>query len=230
MTVALQDRVRPIPRVSGDYCVCALPFPALRTVEVIGGPFSRTRSASHPRAELPRVDQGPVPGPPPLLGARGRHRRRRDGHRSADPPHELPAVAIRRTSAACCSPRTPGARTRCSGAPWIRRRGSKRRSTTWRESTRASARSTRSGKLRLVRRPLGARRVRAVRAGPADRPAGGDRRARRTRALRRRALLAVPRVDPGSAGVAASARRRRSTKRSDPTERRAVRPVAARST
>ena len=28
-------------------------------------------------AQLPRVDQGPVPGPPPLLGAGGRHRRRR---------------------------------------------------------------------------------------------------------------------------------------------------------
>ena len=54
---------------------------------------------------------------------------------------------------------------------------------------------------RLVRRPLGARRVRAVRARAADRAAGGHRAARGPHPLRRRALLAVPRLDPGRARV-----------------------------
>ena len=52
---------------------------------------------------------------------------------------------------------------------------------------------------RLVRRPLGARRLRHVRARTADRTPGGHRRARGPRLLRRRALLAVPRLDPGGA-------------------------------
>ena len=63
--------------ITADYCVCALPFPCLRTIE-LGRPFSRAEAARHPPAELPRVDQDPVPGPPSLLGRRGRDRRWRD--------------------------------------------------------------------------------------------------------------------------------------------------------
>ena len=54
---------------------------------------------------------------------------------------------------------------------------------------------------RLVRRPLGERRVRPLRPGAADRAAGRHRPARGPDLLRRRALLAVPRLDPGSARV-----------------------------
>ena len=54
---------------------------------------------------------------------------------------------------------------------------------------------------RLVRRSLGTRRVRPVRARAADRAPGRDRRAGGPRSLRRRALLALPRLDPGRARV-----------------------------
>ena len=64
-----------------------------------------------------------------------------------------------------------------------------------------SARSTRAGLARLVRRPLGARRLRHVRPGAADRSPGRHRPTRGAGPLRRRALLAVPRLDPGAPRV-----------------------------
>ena len=47
--------------------------------------------ARDPAAQLPRVDQDPAPGAPPILGEGRRHRGRRHRHRPTDPAHELPA-------------------------------------------------------------------------------------------------------------------------------------------
>ena len=129
-TVALRTEIGPL-HGAGDYAVCAAArSPCLRT-DRARAPSSPARSAGDPAAQLPRLDQDPVPGPPPVLGERGRHRRRRrDGDRPADSPHELPADQRRPPNAACCWRRTRGARTRCNGARWTRRRGSRRRWTT----------------------------------------------------------------------------------------------------
>jgi monoamine oxidase len=66
-------------QVSGDYAIITVPFSVLRHVEVLK-PFAR-EAARHPPAPLRRVGQDPVPVPPPLLGARRRHFRRRLGDR-----------------------------------------------------------------------------------------------------------------------------------------------------
>ena len=123
-------------------------------------------------------------------------------HRPADPPHELPDARPRRRRAACCWPATRGARTPRAGARWTRRRGSSRRSRTWPRSTRGSARSTRCGaSLCLVRRPLGAAAPSRC-SSPASRASSTPTScARGPGPLRRRALLAAPRLDPGRAGV-----------------------------
>ena len=73
----------------GDYAVCTLPFSVLRSVEMHHALLAR-EAARDPAAELPRLDQDPVPGPRAHLGDRGRHPRRRHRDRPADPPHELP--------------------------------------------------------------------------------------------------------------------------------------------
>ena len=74
--------------VTADYCVCALPFPCLRTDRARPTVLAR-EDARHPPAELPRFDEDPLPGPPSVLGGRGRDRRRGDRDRLADPAHEL---------------------------------------------------------------------------------------------------------------------------------------------
>ena len=53
----------------GDYAICTLPFSVLRSVEVLS-PFSQREAAGHPAAQLPRLDQDPVPGPRAHLGDR----------------------------------------------------------------------------------------------------------------------------------------------------------------
>ena len=63
--------------------------------------------------------------------------------------------------------------------------------------------------LRLVRRSVRRGRVRPVRARPGDGPASAHRAVGGPRALRRRALLAVARLDPGSARVGTPGRRGR---------------------
>src|SRR5262249_35371882 len=156
-------------------------------------------NARDPAAQLPRLDEDPVPGAAPFLGAGGRHSWRRDRHGSADPAHELSAAVERHGARRAArvvhvgAGRAPVGRDGSRDAP---RRGARRRVA----DPSADSRRIRSRhQLRVVRGSLGARRLRALCAGPADRAAGRDRPARRARALRRRALLAVPRVDPGGA-------------------------------
>ncbi len=197
----------------GDYAVCTIPFSVLRPIEMLDALLAR-QAARHPPAQLPRVDQDPVPGPRPLLGGGGRHRRRRDRHGPADPPHELPDAGPGRPRAACCCAATPGARTRSSGARWTRRRGSRRRSTT---SPAIHPRIRDEFEVRrlarLVQRPVGARRVRAVRAGAADGAPGRHRAARRAGSTSPASTARC--TTPGSRGRSnrGSAPRRRSTRR-----------------
>ena len=130
--------------VRGDYAVCTLPFSVLRTIEVAHAVLARAssgRSASSTTTPRPRSCSRSA-------SASGRTRTASSAARTVtDLPirrHELPDARPDHQRAACCSPPTPGARTRSSGARWTRRRASRRRSTTWRASTRASARCTRS--------------------------------------------------------------------------------------
>ena len=79
------------------------------------------------------------------------------------------------TSAACCSPATRGARTRCAGARWTRRRG-RAGARGRRPDPPADHDGVRGRRLaRLVQRPVRERRLRAVRAGAADAAAGRHR-------------------------------------------------------
>ncbi len=55
--------------VRGDYAIVTIPFSVLRTIEVIHAVLAR-QAAGDPPAQLPRLDQGPVPGPQPVLGGR----------------------------------------------------------------------------------------------------------------------------------------------------------------
>ena len=94
VTVHFKTEAGRVPRQPATTAICTLPFsvPADRRAR----PTVLAREdARHPPAQLPRVDQDPVPGPPSVLGGRGRHRRRGDRDRPADPAHELSAVVDR---------------------------------------------------------------------------------------------------------------------------------------
>ena len=63
----------------------------LRPADDRDGPALLARQAAgDPPAQLPRLDQDPVPGPGPDLGEGRRHPRRRHRHRPAGPPSQLP--------------------------------------------------------------------------------------------------------------------------------------------
>ena len=185
-------------------------------------PVLAREAARDPPAQLLGLDQDPVPGPRADLGDRRRHLRRRDGHGPADPADELPDA--RPDDDARHAARElhvgPGRRPLGRDGRGDAARGGARRR---REDPPAHPRGVRGRRLaRLVRRPLRERRVRAVRGGPADAAPGRHRAARGPDPLRRRALLAVPRVDPGRARIRARAPPARSTRRrrSKPRERR----------
>ena len=187
--------------VRGDYAICTVPFSVLRTIEVAAAVLAR-QAAGDPPAQLPRLDQDPVPGPATGSG------RTTTASSAAATVTDLP---IRRMNYPTPDPTTT--------------RGVLLASYTWGqdalqwgamdEETRleealddvarihpADPRGVRGRRLaRLVRRPLGARRVRDVRAGAADRAPGRHRPAGGPDPLRRRALLALPRLDPGRARV-----------------------------
>ena len=128
-----------------DHIIVTIPFPVLRTVEIIK-PFSAAKQRAirqlnyHASTKI-------------LFQVRNRFWEEEDGIYGGGTVTELP---IRRMNyptpdpttsrGVSCWPATRGARTRSSGARWTRRRGSRRRSTTSPGSTRGSARSTRSGR------------------------------------------------------------------------------------
>ena len=109
-----------------------------------------------------------------------------------------------------CWPPTPGARTRCAGARWPPKKRSSRRSRTSPRSTRRSRRSSSS-----ARSTTGT--TTRTRAAPSPCSSPSSRPGCTTRSsppegrdpLRRRAHLAVPRVDPGRARIRHPRRARR---------------------
>ena len=200
-------------RSRGDYAICAIPFSVLRDIEVLGTPSrarSRRRSASSTTTPRRRSS------------SRSRHRfwEAEDGIVGGTTVTDLP---IRRI----CYP---------SFSDPDDERGTLLASYTWgqdalrwgamdgRRRDRAGARGRRPDPpvdhdrvrgrrdARLVRRPVGARRVRALRARAADAAPGRHRRARGPDPLRRRAHVAVPRLDPGRARVGHQGGAARSTK------------------
>ena len=193
----------------------------LRDIEVLGTPLLAREAEGDPRAQLQRVDQDPLPDPAPLLGGGGRHRRRHDGHRPADPAHLLPVVLrSRTTSAACCSPRTRGARTRCAGARWTPRTMIEQALEDVAQIHPSITTEFEVGAVaRLVRRPVRARRLRAVRAGAADAAAG--RRSSRPRAASTSPASTRRCTTPGSRAPSnpASAPRARSMRPGRPRSR-----------
>ena len=120
---ALQDRGRAASASRGDYAICAIPFSVLRDDRVLSTPFSREKQKAIRQLNYNASTKILFQVAAPLLGEGGRHRRRHDRHRPADPAHlSTRRSPTRTTSAACCSRRTRGARTRCAGARWTRRR------------------------------------------------------------------------------------------------------------
>ena len=128
-----------------DHIIVTIPFPVLRTVEVIK-PFSAAKQRAirqlnyHASTKI-------------LFQVRNRFWEEEDGIYGGGTVTELPVRRMNyptpdptTTRGVSCWPATRGARTRSSGARWTRRRGSRRRSTTSPGSTRGSARSTRSGR------------------------------------------------------------------------------------
>ena len=207
--VTLHCRIGP-DRVSfnGDYVICTLPFSVLRPIE----------ATSHARRNAPS-------------GSSTTTRRPRSCSRCATDSGS-------RRTASSAARRSPTCRFRRMNYPPddpTTSRGVLLASYTWGqdalqwgamdEETRveealddvvadppAHPRGVRGRRVaRLVQRPVGARRVRALRARAADDAPGRDPQDGRPGLLRGRALLAVSRVDPGRARVAASAPRARST-------------------
>ncbi len=72
---------------------CAIPFSVLRDIEVLDPGVQPREAEGHPRAQLQRLGQDPVPDAAPVLGVGGRHRRRHDGR----PTCRSGASATRRT-------------------------------------------------------------------------------------------------------------------------------------
>ena len=199
----LQDRSRPRSACPADYAICALPFPVAahrrdhrgRSRTRSSGPSASSTTTRRPRSCSRSAHRFWETG--------GRHRRRRRtvtdlpirrmNYPPPDPDDERGVLLASYTW---------GQDALQWGAMDRRRRVWRRRSTTWRASTRGSARSTRSG----PRTPGTATAGRAARSRCSRPEQQTDLQADIVRPegrvlLRRRALLAVPRVDPGRARV-----------------------------
>ena len=155
-------------RERGDYGIIAIPFSVLRSVETLT-PVLTGEAARHPAAQLPRLDEDPVPGAEPALGDGGRDRSRRVGDRPRHPPHELPHPEPdhdARHAAGVVHVGTGRAAVGRDGRGDATRGGTRRR----RPPPSVDPRGVRRRRVvRLVRRPLGARRVRAC-SRPSSRP------------------------------------------------------------
>ena len=196
-------RDRPAARqVTGDYAICAIPFSVLRDIEILGTGFSRPKQKAI--RELNYNASGKI-----LFQTRHRFWEREDGIVGGTTVTDLP---IRRI----CYP---------SYSDPDDERGTLLASYTWgQDALRWGAMDAEDAieqaledvaqihpsittefevgaVAELVRRPVRQGRLRAVRTRAADAAPGGDRRARGPDPFRRRAHVAVPRVDPGSARV-----------------------------
>jgi monoamine oxidase len=186
---------------SGDYCICTLPFGVLRHLD-----FRPPLSIGKYRA-IRELNYNP--STKVLLQVRSRFWEREGvvGGATAtdlsDPPLGLPlASAGRRRSAG----RAPGQLYLGAGRGSVGRvppGGARRPGHQGRcEDLAPDPRRVRGRRVvRVVQRSLRGRGVRAVRARPRGCPARRHRAAGGPRALRRGALLAVARVDPGCARV-----------------------------
>jgi monoamine oxidase len=131
-------------RLDADHAICAVPFPVLRTIEVIP-PLDREKQRAIRQLNYHASTKV-------LLQVRRRSWEEEDGI-FAGPPSPICRSAAsttrRRTRpppAACSWPRTRGARTPSRGGPWTRRPGWRRPSTTWPRSSRQSGRRSRSAR------------------------------------------------------------------------------------
>ena len=159
-------------------------------------------AARDPAAQLLGLDEDPVPGPRADLGDRRRHLRRRDRHRPADPAHELPDARPRRRPRGVL----------LASYTWVQdaaRWGAMDEETRLEEALEDVAKI--HPRIREVYE-VGASHAwyddrfangafALFEAGQQTAAPGGHRQARGPDPLRGRALLAVPRLDPGRARV-----------------------------
>ena len=190
--------------VTGDYAICAIPFSVLRQVEVMT-PFSREKQRAIRQLNYSASTKI-------LFQVSERVWETDDGIFGGATVTDLP---IRRMNYPTPDPTTkrgdpagelhlgPGRRPLGRDGRGDAPRGGARRRRP--DPSPHPGRVRGRGVPRLVQRPLRERRVRPVRAGAADPAPGRHRAAGGPDLLRRRALLAVPRLDPGRPGIAARA-------------------------
>jgi Raf kinase inhibitor-like YbhB/YbcL family protein len=175
-----------------DFAIVTVPFSVLRTIETIT-PFSGAKQRAirqlnyHASTKI-------------LFQVRERFWEDEDGIFGGGTVTELP---IRRMNYPTPDPTTRRGVLLASSPPqdalqWRDGRGDAPRRRLDDVHTRGSATSTRAARRMPAQRSLGSRGLRDVRPGTADRAAGGHRQPRGENPLRRRALLALPRLDPGS--------------------------------
>jgi len=188
--------------VRGDYAICAIPFSVLRDIEILNTPFSHAKQKAI--RELNYNASTKI-----VFQTRHRFWEQTDGIVGGTTVTDLP---IRRICYPSFSDPAEERGTLLASYTWgqdalrwgamdaetmIEQALEARRPGAPRDNNRV--RGWRSAG--LVRRHLGARCVRAVRARAADTPSVGHRRAGRQDPLRGRAHLALPRLDPGCARV-----------------------------
>ena len=204
-------------RSNADYAVMTVPFPVLRHVEVLT-PFSRAKQRAIRQLHYDASAKVFLQFRRRFWEDGRRHRRRRHRHRPRGAQRVLPRPRARRPDAACCSPATRGARTRSAGDRCHRTIASCRRSRTSPGSIRRRSTSSRSARRRCgttTSSPAAPSRC----SIPSSRPCSTSAivAARGPHPLRRRARVAVARVDPGCDRVGPARGRR------DPRARRALR-------
>ena len=188
--------------VHGDYAICALPFSVLREIEVLGSPFSRQKQKAI--RELNYNASTKI-----LFGVRHRFWEREDGIVGGTTVTDLP---IRRMVYPSFSDPEDERGTLLASYTWggdALRWGAMDTAVDDRggaggggaDPPVGGGRVRGGGRPRLVLRSVRSRRLRPVRAAGAGAAAGVDRRAGGADSFRGRAHVAIPRLDPGSAGV-----------------------------